>query len=113
MNLDLVVPILVALIAAGPGIYSIWVGRRKMAAESGSKLLDMIKGLSLELEREQERRRQMGERVIELESKVLVLENENKMLRDGINRLLGQLMTLGVDPVWKPDEIKKLKGDES
>jgi len=104
MQPESIIAIIIAIIATMPGVYSIWRGRKMAEAETANKLFGMVQGLTDELHQEQERRREQGKRIIEMEENIRRLEKILEHYRDGVNRLIGQLMAVGHEPVWRPDE---------
>jgi len=88
---EYITPILVAAIAALPGLYAIWRGKKKEAAEAA----DIYQRVAAAV----------GERLGALEDEVAILRKTLSEWRDGIEQLHCQLSENGLTPVWTPPPI--------
>lgn len=125
--LDIAPQLILAIIAASPGIYAIWRGRHKEKAdiakaitEAAGELVEdyqnTIKELKTELkdlrrivesqeEELQQNRfelRKQDEELKMAEQRITDLELERDEYRRGISQLCAQLRGLGHAPVWEP-----------
>lgn len=124
---DIIPPIIMALIAASPGVYAIWRGRQKEKAdvakiitEAAGDLITEYKEKLDSLERlvakQQEEIRCLESQVdkqtkeiarqsIEIKNqkdRIQVLETERSEILEGVWALTAQVRTLGQKPVWEP-----------
>ena len=114
-------PLIVALVAALPGLYALLSQSRKDNAEAVDAISQAAAQLVVPLKEEnKELRLRLG--AVEAENKELRVENDQlqtqftelreilHLVLDGCNRLCKQLADLGHDPVFDPDDL--LMGDE-
>ena len=114
---SIAVPIISAIIVAAlanGGAILYWRTRRdKTKAEAA----DVLTGTALRIVKNMEARmRKMeskvseqdaeitsqGEEIKRLKLRVRCLENENHSLRQGAERVIGQVVSLGLEPEWRP-----------
>jgi hypothetical protein len=121
-TIQLVIPILIALIAATPGILAYFRGRKKedievLAIESGAEKTDadasnVVVLTALSLVEPMKKRLESLEKRDELREKELCimkarmarLEHANYLLCTGVRRLIHQIQSLGATPVFEIDE---------
>lgn len=119
---DIIPPLIVAIVAASPGIYAIWRGRQKEKAdvakiitEAAGQLVTEYKEKLDSLERliakQQEEIRclefQVGkqtEQIGDQKERIEALEKERLEILKGVRALTTQLKTLGETPVWEPKQ---------
>ena len=110
----ILVPIVVALVAAVPGVLAWRRQAQKDKTDAVSTLtgsaLEMVEAYKAELaavkaesEREMQKLRQ---RLQELEARVLRLETENKELRTGAALLTNQIYGLRSAPIWSLERFR-------
>ena len=110
-------PLIVALIAAIPGLYALLSQSRKDNAEAVDAISQAAAQLVVPLKGEnKELRVRLG--AVEVENKELKTENEQlqtqfaelreiiQLVLDGCNRLCDQLVKLGHDPVFNPADLQ-------
>lgn len=125
--LDIAPQIILAIIAASPGIYVIWRGRHKEKAEIAEaitkaagelvddyqekikELKDELRALKVvvghqkeELQQNSYELRKQDEEIKQAEQRITDLELERDEYRRGISQLCSQLRSLGHEPVWEP-----------
>lgn len=125
--------ILIALIAAAPGLFALIGTLKKDSAEASKtrsereqledeitarvlqRARSEIDALHAELEREREARRDLEQRHIGVLERVRLLESEREEWKIGIGLLLGQLINAKIEPTWKPSgvEVTISRGDVS
>ena len=123
---DWAITVVVGLIAAGPGVYAIVVGRHKVKAEASKILSDTAVGLLRPL---QERIDRLEVLILRLEAKVAALEADNEELSrqvrefrdlirslwEGVAILTRQLQTRGIPAAWNIEQyravVEKALGD--
>ncbi len=110
--------ILIALVAASPGIISLWKQSRneqktipQSLASEGLKASEtavtLVRQYSEEIQKVKRNFDEVQDMVDSLGDK---LEKQNRLVDEmsrGIERLCAQIVSLGQIPVWKPDEVKK------
>lgn len=106
---SLIIPIIIASIAAAPGIYALIVQRNKIradAAKTEAEAAEIIQRVAVQ------QIEQYQKRVDELEKRIGVLEDELQNTLDclvsvvqGANRLNGQVKQLGAEPVYTPPSM--------
>lgn len=124
---DILPPIIVAIVAASPGIYAIWRGRQKERADVAKIITeaagDLVKEYKERLDSLERLVIQQQEEIRCLESQVAnqtekvakqsvdiekqqerieALEKERLEILDGVRSLTAQVRTLGQKPVWEP-----------
>lgn len=124
---DILPQIIVAIVAASPGIYAIWRGRQKEKADVAKVITEAAGDLvteykekleSLEhlLAKQQEEIRclesevgkqtkEIAQQAIEIESqkdRIRALEAERLEILEGVRSLTAQVRLLGQKPVWEP-----------
>lgn len=124
---DIVPPIIVAIVAATPGIYAIWRGRQKDRAdvakiitEAAGELMEeykeQLESLKVLVAQQQEEIRclesQVGKQTKEIalqsveiknqQKRIMVLERERIEILEGVRSLTAQVRMLGQKPVWEP-----------
>jgi len=101
-----IVVALIAGVATGSGWFLIRSQRGLNRADASSHLtgaaMDMVNGANARTERWQVRLEKCELRLDINTDRIKGLESENYVLRQGIGRLEGQLMSVGLVPVWKP-----------
>lgn len=107
----IIVPIVIAILVNGTG-FLLWRSQRdKTRAEAA----DVITDSSLKIVKRMERR--VCELEVDMEqqransaAQAIQIVNLNRLvddLRRGANRVIGQLVSLGHEPVWRPEESKE------
>jgi predicted nucleic acid-binding Zn-ribbon protein len=102
--------IILALIAASPGIYAVWKQQRKDIAAARKDTADasesitnsavkLIEPLNKEIDK-------LKARVVELESKVIHQDEVIHKFVVGTKRLQKQLLDHGMNPVWQPATLE-------
>jgi hypothetical protein len=106
---SLIIPILIAIIAASPGVYALIAQRKKIKADAvkteaeAAEIIQRIAAKQIE---------QYQKRVDALEKRIGKLEDELQNTLDclisvvqGGHQLYGQVKDLGADPVYTPPSI--------
>ena len=114
---SIILPIVAAIIVsvlANAGALLLW---RSQRGKNKAEAADVLTGTALRIvENMEARMREMEEQVAEqeveivsqgkeikvLKLRVQVLENENHDLLRGAERVIGQIVSLGQEPVWRP-----------
>ena len=127
---DWLPPILLAVIAASPGLYAIWRARRKTDAETAKSSADAVGVLTgsavemvkrweartVDLERrlngQEQKIAEQGAEIEALKERVDALEDENECLRDGAERLESQVVGLGHTPVWSVSDLRQKRAGQ-
>ena len=110
-----IVTIIIAFLANGASLLLWCAQRQKLGANAAgaitdsalkmvNKMAEQVDHLTKELE---ELKVEYLAKIKELENRITVLERENERLRRGVTRLEGQIMSMGVEPVWKLSEKKE------
>jgi hypothetical protein len=94
---DWVISLLVASVASGLGYLSIRYQYRKDRSDLAAQLQDIAKKISIDLEEEREKRRNLE-----------VLYDE---LLTGIRKLIRQIEEAGIVPCWRPDDNHAKKNE--
>lgn len=107
--LSLIIPIIIASIAAVPGIYALIVQRKKISADAAkteAEATEIIQRISAQ------QVKQYQKRADELEKRIAKLEDELQNTLDclvsvvqGGHRLYGQVKQLGAEPVYTPPSM--------
>lgn len=130
---DIIPPIIVAIIAATPGIYAIWRGRQKERAdaakvitEAASELVREYKEQLDSLERlvaKQQEEIRCLESQVDKQSQTIaaqslaidkqkerieLLESERLEILEGVRTLTAQIRILGQKPKWEPKRNRPL-----
>lgn len=92
-------PIILAIIAAAPGLIALIQQRRKNNADVATVYESMAARSAEKLDK-------MIARIENLEITVRAQECELDELRSGVVLLIAQLKANGIEPVWKPKEKK-------
>lgn len=102
----LIAPVVLAIIAAVPGILAYANNRRQIrqeadenAVDAWRSMLDPMRQRLEELEGEQVRQRDL---IASQQRQIQVLEDDNERLRSGVQLLVNQLVANGHHPVWQP-----------
>jgi uncharacterized protein HemX len=114
---DILPQIILAIVAASPGIYAIWRGRHKEKAdvakiitEAAGTLVEEYKEKLESLERlvaqQQEEIRCLESTAKEQASRIDALEKEKERVLKGVEKLTEQIRKLGHEPVWEPNGKK-------
>ncbi len=104
MSVEAIITLIIAVAGAGVSLLSWRASSAKDLSEALKQAVATCKDLQDQMDDERAKRRKQGQKLIELAAEIAELKKENAVLRDGINRLLGQLMSMGHEPVWKPEE---------
>jgi hypothetical protein len=111
---EVALPILLAVIAAAPGILALLKGRSKDKADAASTITGAAKELIEEYRKKideieeivAEQSAKMRCQELELreqEMRIKKLEQEREEIMEGVLALCTQIRTLGHDPVWEPE----------
>jgi len=92
---EMLVPLIVAIVAALPGLYAVWQGRRKGGADVAEVYERVASNVGKRLD-------MLQERVNTLEEQIVMYERVLDEWRTGIEKLICQLTEKGIDPVWTP-----------
>ena len=96
---DWVISLLVASVASGLGYLSIRYQYRKDRSDLAAQMQEIAKKISIDLEEEREKRRNLE-----------VLYDE---LLTGIRKLIRQIEEAGIVPCWRPDDNHAKKNELS
>lgn len=96
--------IIIGVLAALPGLWGLWLGRKKLGAETAVTWSDALDKSIKTCQSLQEQVDELRNRLDGAFKQIDRLKDENRMLRDGINQLIGQLKTHGIEPVWIPTD---------
>ena len=102
-NVATIITALAGLLAAGAAWWKLRGLQKVQDAEALDKVFSICAELSAELEKEQVRRREQGKRMIILEKELQEMKVELSLYQAGVNRLIGQLQSHGITPVWTPE----------
>ena len=112
--ISVIVPLAIALIVNAAGLLLYRSQRGKNKADAADLLtgsaLDMVKRWETRVKELEAQVEEQGKEIHELERRVRVLENENERLRDGAERLEGQVVSLGHVPVWTREKLARQDG---
>jgi hypothetical protein len=117
----IIVPIVVALVAASPGILALW--RQAKVDEKNQPQLDINEGIQASkdasevIKQYSEEMRQIRKELRDTNAEIAILRGkvaEQDVLisewKIGISRLIAQLISLGHNPVWEP-KTRPLKAE--
>ena len=114
MTMDpIIASIIIGIIAAGPGMYAIYRQRQKdlhtqpqddltASIQASRNAADAVNTYATELRKLREDYQILSAKFDALQDE---LSEKNRMIEDwqnGIERLIGQITSLGYAPVWKP-----------
>jgi len=98
---DALIPIVIAIVAAVPGVLAFIRGLRSDKTDAASKLTQVAMGMLEPLEK----------KIADLEAEVSLLQRKVTFYRgvlEGSHRLNGQVKSLGHVPVYDPPSIEEL-----
>ena len=98
---EYIVPIIVALVAAAPGVWALIQSRRKTKAEAA----DIITDSALELL--EQNKKDMAEIRLELKE----VKAENKVLKDTMDSIQNELKSVKVENILLKEEIAEVKSE--
>lgn len=93
---DIILAIVIAIIAATPGLYAIFAQRGKDRADVAEKYEQMAGRAVEQID-------QLKKRVDDLEKQVEELQRTERTYRGGIDLLISQIESRGMTPIWKPE----------
>jgi hypothetical protein len=98
--------LLVAMIVSGLGVYGSYLGRKKDRIDLADKFQQIAAKTAEDLEAERNKRRELEDRLDEIDQYIDFLLN-------GIKILIQQLESAKMEPCWKPGDrpTRKKKGD--
>jgi hypothetical protein len=113
VSVDIIVPIIIAIIAAAPGAYALWRQTRldlikqpqqKVADDitASSVAADVIRKYATEIQSMRTELHDLRTEVESLQGKLDARDQVIEEWRLGIERLSGQVVSLGHKPVWQP-----------
>lgn len=123
MTADFIIPIIIAIIAAGvPGVIALLAGRHKSEMDVASQAQQIARGYAAELIMVRSEiitvRAEHAAEVIAIRAELVAMQFERDRLEkrdaewaEGIRRLIGQLVSKGERPVWTPEGVERRGSD--
>lgn len=102
MMSDYLVTLLVAFMAAAPGLIALYQGRSKMRADVAKTYEAMASEQAEQIDTLRKRIRELERGQIQLKAELASRELQMEQWQDGINLLIAQLERLGIEPAWRP-----------
>lgn len=108
---EVILPILLAVIAAIPGIAALFKGRGKEKADITTAITDAAHDLMgeyrLKIEEYRKELEALEKKVADQACEIKKLQSEQAEFLDGVSALCTQIRGLGHEPVWEPKRRKR------